>query len=215
MSNLSPEQFYRRNLPHIQPPGATFFITCRLTGSIPRQVLLQLHEEFEAIQSELERMPDSPERNKRFYREKLLFFGKWDAALAAGTGSDYLRNPAVAHLVADSIHNFDNQRYRLICYCIMPNHIHFLLRPMPKAEMDYYSLAQINHSLKGYTAVKANKLLDRSGKFWQHESFDHFARNEAESQRIVSYILNNPVKAGLVKEWREWPFSYCKNDLLS
>ncbi len=215
MSNLSPEPFYRRNLPHIQPPGAIFFVTCRLADSIPQEALSTLHEEFEKRKAELERMPDGPERAKRLAREKSLFFGKWDAALDAGTGSNYLENPEVALLVVETLHHFNNQLYYLICYSIMPNHMHFLIRPMQKSEGEYFPLAKINHSIKGYTAVEANRLLNRSGKFWQHESFDHFSRSEAESRRIARYIVNNPVKAGLVKEWRQWSYNYCQDDYLN
>ncbi len=215
MSNLSPEPFYRRNLPHIQPPGATIFVTSRLADSLPQKVLKSLHKEFEKRKAELERMPDSPERAKQLARHRLLFFGKWDAALDAGSGSNYLKNPNVAHLVVDTLHHFNSWLYHLICYSIMPNHMHFLIRPMQKNERQYYSLAKITHSIKGYTAVEANRLLGRSGKFWQHESFDHFSRSEAESRRIARYIVHNPVKAGWVKEWRQWPYTYCQDDYLT
>jgi len=63
-------------------------------------------------------------------------------------------------------------------------------------------------SLKGYTARKANRLLNRTGEFWAHESYDHFVRNAAEWERIEAYILNNPVKAKLIDDWREWKWSY-------
>ncbi|NLP12143.1 hypothetical protein GX408_17215 [bacterium] len=202
ISNLSPESFYRRNLPHIQPPGATFCITCRLADSLPKKVLWSLHEEFKKRKAELERIPGGPERARRLAREKSLFYGKWDAALDAGSGSKHLENPDVAHLVVDTWHHFNNQFYYLICYSILPNHMHCLIRPMQKSEREYFSLAKISHSIKGYTAVEANRLLNRSGKFWQHESFDHFSRSEAETRRIARYIVNNPVKTGLVKEWR-------------
>lgn len=61
---------------------------------------------------------------------------------------------------------------------------------------------------KGYTAVAANRLLNRSSPFWEHESYDHFVRDEAELNRIRRYILQNPVKAGLVESAEAWPWSY-------
>ena len=69
-------------------------------------------------------------------------------------------------------------------------------------------------SIKGYTARKANKVLGRSGSFWEHESYDRWARDAEELQRMVLYIANNPVKAGLVESWRDWPWSYCKYPVL-
>ena len=62
--------------------------------------------------------------------------------------------------------------------------------------------------LKGYTARKANGLLSRTGAFWQRESYDHVIRDANEWQRIVIYVLNNPVKAGLVDTWEEWKWNY-------
>jgi REP element-mobilizing transposase RayT len=208
-----PESVYRRNLPHIQPPGATFFITFRLAGSIPAAVAAALCAEAERIQAELERAPDSPERAERMYLEQRRFFGRWDAVLDAGDGPDWLRNPAVAALVADSIHYFDGQRYDLLVFCIMSNHVHVVLTPLLKTESAYYPLAQIMHTMKGYTAGQANQLLERTGAFWQHESYDHYVRSAAELERIIAYVVNNPVKAGLVTAWQAWPWTYCKYEL--
>jgi len=159
MSNLAPELVYRRNLPHIQPPGGTFFVTFRLAGSIPADVLAKLHAEAEQILAELEQMPASPERAERLYLEERRFFGKWDAVLDIGKGPDWLRNPEIAKLVAAAIHFFDGKRYDLIVYCIMANHVHVVFTPLLKAADAYYPLAQIMHTVKGYTAGRANRLL--------------------------------------------------------
>jgi hypothetical protein len=75
-------------------------------GSIPAAVLAALHAEAERILAELERLPDSPERAERLYLEERRFFGKWDAVLDEGRGPDWLRNPEIAKLVADSMHQY-------------------------------------------------------------------------------------------------------------
>jgi hypothetical protein len=67
------------------------------------------------------------------------------------------------------------------------------------------------HSIKGFTAGRANRLLGRFGAFWLHESYDHCVRNEAELRRIIAYVANNPVKAGLVTEWQAWPWTYVRD----
>jgi putative transposase len=66
----------------------------------------------------------------------------------------------------------------------------------------------IMQSLKGWTAWRSNRALGRKGAFWERESYDHVVRDDVEFHRIVRYVLNNPVKAGLVKERREWKWSY-------
>jgi REP element-mobilizing transposase RayT len=83
----------------------------------------------------------------------------------------------------------------------MPNHVHVLILP-------HVALPQITHWIKGTTAREANRLLGRTGElFWQDESFDHWVRNEREFHRIVAYIEENPVSAGLVATAEDWPWS--------
>ena len=68
-------------------------------------------------------------------------------------------------------------------------------------------------SLKGFTSREANILLERSGTFWEHESYDHFVRDADELKRIVAYVLKNPVKARFVEDWKDWKWSYCRKGL--
>jgi REP-associated tyrosine transposase len=65
-------------------------------------------------------------------------------------------------------------------------------------------LSSIMHSLKGFTAHRANKILRRKGQFWQHESYNHWVRDGDELERIVAYINGNPVKAKLAKCIQDW-----------
>jgi REP element-mobilizing transposase RayT len=62
--------------------------------------------------------------------------------------------------------------------------------------------------LKGFTALAANRRLGRTGAFWQPESYDHVVRDSGELERIVAYVVRNPVKAGLVAAADEWPWTY-------
>ena len=118
--------------------------------------------------------------------------------------------------------------YRLDAYCIMSNHVHVVFTPLviessrtdansaentaQTKDLCYNTLSTIMQSLKGYTARKANRLLGRNGVFWQPESYDHVVRDANEWQRIVTYVLNNPVKAGLVDRWEKWQWNYCRLD---
>jgi REP element-mobilizing transposase RayT len=97
---------------------------------------------------------------------------------------------------------FDGERYRLLAWVVMPNHVHVLVQldqqhPLPK----------VLHSWKSYVANQANKILGRSGPFWQREYFDRFIRNEDHYRNAVRYIEDNPVKAGLVMLPEDWRFS--------
>lgn len=116
-------------------------------------------------------------------------------------------------MVAESILFRDGNVYDLISYCIMLNHAHLVCTPLVKSDGTYFGLTEILHSLKRHTAREANKILQRSGAFWQDESYDHFIRDDAELERIVKYVLYNPVKANIVKEQTDWKWNYCKFEI--
>ena len=188
---------YQRNLPHQLLPGETLFITFRLADSLPQAVLDQLRTNFETAEAEA----DDDER----YARQRRYFGRFDQQLDGATsGPTWLRQPAVAQLVAQGLHFYAGKRYNLVCYCIMSNHVHLVVGLPEEAP----PLAQTLQALKGYTANQANKLLGRSGQFWQRESYDHTIRNTGELARVVAYVVNNPVKAGLVEDWQHWPYTY-------
>ncbi|MDZ7359083.1 MAG: hypothetical protein ONB33_15915, partial [candidate division KSB1 bacterium] len=132
-------------------------------------------------------------------------------------------DPRIARLVYESIRYRDGKVYDLDCLTIMANHVHQMIEPLaepvgqvanlPHNRQDVilpYSVSKIMHSLKRYTGRQANLILGREGPFWQDESYDHAVRSEKEYERIIWYILNNPVKAGLVDSWEKWEWSYCK-----
>ncbi len=211
MSKLRFRTYYDRKLPHFQPPGATLFVTFRLAGSLPAYVIQNLRDEFSSFQTNLESSHDPDKFEKKIYAEQRRYFGKWDKALdTSTTGPFWLRNEKIASVVSESLHFLNNQRYELDAFSIMPNHVHAVFKPLPIESDEYYSLSGIMHSLKRHTALEANKILNRKGQFWQHECYDHVVRDEAEHHRIIQYVINNPVAAGLVAEWRDWPWTYCR-----
>ena len=84
----------------------------------------------------------------------------------------------------------------------MPNHWHAILRPASGCELN---LSQIMRGVKGRTARRINLALGRTGAFWQSDWFDRWLRTDAEGARVIDYIQQNPVKAGLVRQWTDWP----------
>ena len=203
-NNLTFREFYKRRLPHIQIAGATYFITFRLANSLPREVLNKLAEESQA------------DKVTKINREtaRRAWFAKYDDYLdKALYGNLYLKNERIADMVAESIQFRDVKVYDLIAYCIMLNHVHLVCRPLTKSNETYFGLAEILHSLKRHTAREANKILQRHATFWQDESYDHFIRDDAELERVVKYVLYNPVKANLVKQQTDWKWSYSKYEV--
>jgi len=196
--------YYERTLPHRLPPGAAIFITFRLADTLPQEVIARLREEAQLLQT------THANDVAQLYSAQKRHFGHFDELLTRSDyGPTWLQQPEVAQLVAASLHHFDGPGYDLFSYCLMPNHVHLLVALSPEAPLLVRTLQRI----KGYTALQANKLLGRTGSFWQSESHDHVVRI-GELDRIISYIMHNPVKAGLVAEWQQWPYTYVAPTLL-
>jgi REP element-mobilizing transposase RayT len=134
---------------------------------------------------------------------------------------------AVAAVVAKQLHDLDGKAYELDAFCIMSNHVHTVFTPLLTESSlherhdenghlifvgEYPGLSEIMHRIKGRSARECNVTLSRTGQFWEHESFDHVIRS-GKLMSTITYVLNNPVKAGLVPEWRDWPWSYCRKRL--
>ncbi len=142
-----------------------------------------------------------------------LDFAKRDKLFDSYTGGNhYLKSDSLAQIVADTLHYWDNKCLELYSYCIMSNHVHVVFRLFGEGEIDKPRyLQEVMHSIKLFSASQCNKLLGETGAFWQHESYDRLVRNSAELKRIMIYIANNPVKAGLCSEMKDWKWSYIKH----
>ena len=212
---------YRRDLPHIQPVGETFFVTYRLKSTLPWVVVEQLRREKEA-RYRLIRETGDPSTIERLNQAQKREFVKYDAYLDRCTfGERHLERPELAGLVAQSLHFWDGRHYELITYTIMPNHVHAVLglwtqlgssSVLSGRPEGYRQLYQVLKSIKNFSARQCNEFLNRQGAFWQKESYDHLVRNSNELTRIITYVLSNPVKAGLVADWKDWPFTYLRPD---
>lgn len=94
---------------------------------------------------------------------------------------------------------------------IMPDHIHMIFTPLKDGQGNPYGLAEIMNGIKGASAHSINKVLNRKGRVWQSESFDHVLRSDESIHSKVQYICENPVRKSLVESmddypwlWREW-----------
>ena len=201
MTQFDFDLFYERNLPHFQSPGVTLFITFRLAGSLPMETMNRLREEANRQISSLRHQTNGEPRSEKIQIIQTKMFGSWDSELdRRSNGPMWLSNPVIAEIVGNAIHYLDGKQYVLDAFCIMPNHVHLVCTPMNKGE-SYYSIPKIMHSLKRFTAREANIILNRQGRFWQHESYDHVVRDDEELERIIYYVLNNPIHAGLSANW--------------
>ena len=198
----SAKTFYHRNLPHWHPPGRSIFVTWRLYGYLPQTVINQLRVIRHQL-SKRKTVAAGWTADNRIIEYKRLF-AKVDAILdRAKTGPLWLKQTEIADLVQQALLERYAHLYTLWSYVVMANHLHVFLKPKGES-----TIGSITKHLKGYTARQANSLLQRTGQpFWQDESFDHWSRDRAEFFRVVDYIENNPIKAGLVEKPEDWLWS--------
>lgn len=215
--------YHERRLPHIQPIGATFFVTWNLEGAIPHAVLDQMKQVRDEALRNIENNQKLSEEEKKVLRfqSKWAFFKSYDQYLdnPVHESPQWLKNPAVAKLVADRIHEFNGRYYDLLAFCIMPNHVHALFDfsiQLPQDgsavnEQHYKQLWQVIKLIRGATSTWANRLLDRVGeRFWQEEYFDRYIRNDSHLYNATNYTIMNPVKARLCAKWGDYPFTWLK-----
>lgn len=215
---MSEGLFRRRRLPHWDVEDATYFITACLAGSIPAQGLIELQE----FREELDRKPrpDTLSIDEWDARKHKLLFARFDNIIDAEPAVKHLANPAAALEVANSLRHFAGQRYDLLAFVVMPSHFHWVFHPKASWVQTFAHERQqagkpaprsprerIMQSVKGYSARQCNRLLNLNGQFWQDESYDHVVRNDDELFRIIEYVENNPVKAGLVQRHEDWHWS--------
>lgn len=125
-------------------------------------------------------------------------------------------NEALANMVIESLlWARDRYRWLLFCYCLMPDHLHFVCRLTDE------DVRLINHGVHG---VQQQGVLDHMARFksfttheswklgvhgqlWQKSSYDRVLDMEQPFEEVVQYTLENPQREGLVEDWQDWPYS--------
>src|SRR5262245_30941164 len=189
-----------RRLPHWSQAGTVCFITWRTVDSMPKQVLDRWHiDRNQWLRSHglspndegwRQRLGDLPAAVAYEFFD--TFWNRWHDNLDADHGACVLRRPDLAQIVADSLRHFDGDRYLMLDFVVMPNHVHLLASFPDEATM----LAQCE-SWKHYTTTQINRRMNQRGRFWQQDGFDHLVRSEKQFEYLRRYIVENPKKARL------------------
>lgn len=140
-------------------------------------------------------MPDNP--LPKDPRERTWAF---DRALDRGFGACVLSNPACAQALQEALLHHDGAHYRLLAWCIMPNHVHVVVDGMT-------DIGNAVRMWKTWSAREINRVTGNVGRVWRREYFDRFARNEDHLRTMIDYVENNPVAAGLVAAPWDWEWS--------
>ena len=184
----------RGYLPHFDGRESVQHVTFHLADSLPKETLARLHKEVEGL-SEDERK-----------RELTVRLQDW---MDSGYGSCVLREAEIAEMMESVLLFFDNDRYILFEWVVMPNHVHVLFKPCQG-----WKVSNIVASWKKFSARKIREWHLRGNAnlpigslpsaVWHREYWDRFMRDEAHFHRATEYIQANPVKAGLVERCDQW-----------
>jgi putative transposase len=120
-----------------------------------------------------------------------------------------LNNEKNRLIIEEALKFWEDKRLTSHAWCIMPNHLHWVLTVFKKdGKGNPVYLQDILHSVKLFTALRINRNENLCGQLWMHESFETTIRNERHFVSVMHYTMNNPVKAGLVKKCKDWQGTY-------
>ena len=156
---MEKERIRRRHLPHWDVPGAVYFITDCLAGSLPARGLLDIAEYEKELQQRSK--PPSMTQVAWIAHKRKLLFVRQDNWLDHQPANRVLQTPALARIVMDAMFHFAGERYDLLSFVVMPSHYHWLFRPRPEwvktIDTTIRSARErIMYSLKRYTANRCN-----------------------------------------------------------
>jgi putative transposase len=168
----------RTHLPHYDQAGLIQMVTFRLNDSMP-----VLHR---SEWDELRKLSPA------------LVDHKMQTYLDAGNGSCILSNPEVTKVTEECLLHFDQVRYLLLAWVVMPNHVHVLV----KTQQDW-PLACV---VQGWKSVSARMIgvLAYAKTVWHKDYYDRYIRNESHLLDATRYIHSNPVVEGLVRRCEDW-----------
>ena len=190
---------WSKSHPHLEQAGAATFVTWCLRDAVPRDFFRTLYRKRIAwLNRPGVPVTDKPrdgllnalpwQLRQEYYR---LFVQPVQVALDECHGSCILRDPTLRAVVDGTILYYDDQRYTVYDYVVMPNHVHVLMATRGEGLLDHV------RRWKRYTARSINKLLGRQGRLWHRDCFDHIVRSAGYFLKYRRYIADNPRRAGL------------------
>jgi len=174
----------RGYLPHLDAPGELQALTFRLKDAVPEALI-------DRWRRELSHEP-APARERKL-RIQIACYED------AGHGGCLLRQDIHAEAVEESLFHADGSRYRLLEWCVMPNHVHVLIQ-----STEGMPLGEIVRTWKTYTAKVINAVEGTKGSVWAEDYYDRYIRDLDHLENARLYIRKNPVKAGLCLAPEAW-----------
>jgi len=126
-------------------------------------------------------------------------------------------SPQARTIVLNAWRHFANTRYELFAICVMPDHVHALFQPWPRNEASqeettFWSLTELMHSLKSFTAREINRAEGKAGAVWEKETFDRYIRSDHDLAERFHYTLRNPWDAGVAKPNEDYQWVWTQDE---
>ncbi len=229
---MQKKEHYKHLLPHFQQPGQACFVTWSLKDAIPKKALKRYSQQLEILKSQFPMgAADSdplfknnresefvtpknaiwkshhPEIKKEYNALRKKYIKAYNDLLDAERNPKIdLSKPENTEVIINTLKYWEGKKLNNFAYCVMPNHVHWVFELFEKDEKgEPVYLQDILYSVKRFSATQINKLEKRAGSLWQKESFDTTIRDEKHLYYATEYTLNNPVNAGFIKDWKDWP----------
>lgn len=211
------ERYIRNNQSHIQPVGATFSVTLLAHDAVPAKKLEEARRQRDErlnkiVGNDLEEKTVETAACHQQYYEAI------EQLLDAKNNQTYpFRNKETAKLAMDYIMNLDGKLYHLEALCVMSNHLHMLLDLSIQVPADwdglnelenYVPLSAVVGRIKGGISYHYHKEIGEQGPIWAPGYYDRCIRSSQHFHQEQNYIVNNPVKAGIVSKWSAYPYTY-------
>lgn len=217
------KEYHRNNLPHYQQPGQAYFLTWSLKDAIPAKAFQDYTFQMEVLQNQLKGCRENKSMENRIiilqqeydHLRRKYIKAYNDMLDAECNPSVNLLKPENTEIISNTFRYWEGKKLHNYAFTIMSNHIHWVFQLLEKDDNGHLIyLEDILQSVKRYSANRINKVENRLGSLWQKESFDTTIRNHEHLAKAINYTLNNPVNAGLIDNWQQWPGSYCSEDCL-
>ena len=211
------KEHYRGNLPHFQQPGQWYSVTCSLLGAMPKGAMKKYAFQLEIAKENLTLVKANKSTQKeletvkgQYYKALKNYRLAYDKALHNSKSPKInLTTEINRPVLEEALRFWEGKRLTSHAWCIMSNHFHWVISLFEKDDNgNPVFLEDILHSVKLFSARRINENEGNEGQFWIHESFETTIRNNIHFNNVVNYVINNPVSAGLVYDWQNWPGTF-------
>ena len=210
---MEKKEYHRRHLPHFQQTGQAYFVTWCIKDAVPPKALESYTIQLKQISSEIDNAKTNKADDKiisdlkiEFSKVRKKYIKAYDDLLHLQTKFIVdLSKEENAQIVINALCFWEGKRIENYAICVMSNHVHWVFKVFDRDENDeLVYLQDILQSVKRFSANQINKLENRAGTVWHNESFDTTIRDDLHLYNAINYTIENPVSAGLVKNWWEW-----------